>query len=114
MVCCYLRVTLGLVRIRQFVAGIVVTICVGVPLVEAFDRWDHTLQDGNDTEANVVIATLCFGLAFSVAARIIVGRPRALPMNYRVQVNGTSSACAAPAPLASPVPTVSPPIPLRI
>ena len=45
--------------------AVIVAICIGVPAVEAFDRWDQTLADGNDTEANVVVAALCVGLALS-------------------------------------------------
>jgi hypothetical protein len=61
------RVSLHFVRARRIITALIEAICVGGPMVEAFDRWDHTLQDGNDTEADVVIVALCVGLAFSVA-----------------------------------------------
>jgi hypothetical protein len=35
------------------------TITITAPIVEMFDQSDHTLQDGNDTEASVAIAALC-------------------------------------------------------
>lgn len=96
--------------------AIVVAICVAAPAAEAFDQWDHTLLDGNDTEANLVVAAVCIGLAFSVAATIIA-RLRSLPTDGRIRVNLPSapSATGATAPLLiSPVPTSSPPTPLRI
>ena len=44
----------------------ILAICLGGPVVEMFDHWDHTLQDGNDTEANVVAVAICVGLAMVV------------------------------------------------
>src|SRR6266404_1461091 len=66
------RVTLRFVRMRQILGVILLAICVGGPIAEMFDQWDHTLQDGNDTEANVVIAALCVGLAFSAVGTVVV------------------------------------------
>src|SRR5262249_51140950 len=59
-----------LVGARRVVGAVIVLICLGAPIVEVFDRWDHTAQDGNETEANVVVAALCVGLALSVAQTI--------------------------------------------
>jgi hypothetical protein len=67
------------VGFRRLLGAAIVVICIGVPLVESFDTWDHTLSDGNDTEANVVVAALCVGLALSTAARIVITRVRSLP-----------------------------------
>jgi hypothetical protein len=39
-----------------------------------FDHWDHTVQDGNDTETNVVVVALCVGVALVAAIRAILGR----------------------------------------
>lgn len=30
----------------------ILAICVGGPVLEMFDQWDRTLQDGNDTLTN--------------------------------------------------------------
>ena len=41
------------VALRRLLVAAILAICIGAPIVEIFDRWDHTFQDGNDTEANV-------------------------------------------------------------
>src|SRR5262249_2220628 len=67
----------GLVRmqVRRLFGIAALAVCLGAPLVEMFDRWDRTLQDGNDTEANLVVAVLCVGAGF-VVARTLVQRIR--------------------------------------
>ena len=89
-------------------------ICIGGPIVEMFDQWDHTLQDGNDTEANVVVVALCVGFALSVAG-IIVARIRA------TSASRSEGRLVASAPVRSisltfesPIPASSPPTPLRV
>ena len=85
--------------------------CIGVPLAESFDTWDHTASDGNDTEVNVVIAALCVGLALSTVATIVITRVRSLPIDARCDLSRatftglTSSLLLAPSPAASPPPT---------
>ena len=49
-----------------------------------FDQWDHTLQDGNDTEANFVIAALCIGVAVAIGTAVVIARIRALASNARL------------------------------
>ena len=56
----------------------IVAICVLVPAIEAFDGWDQTLRDGNDTEATVVIAAVCVGFALSFATTALIARLRAV------------------------------------
>jgi hypothetical protein len=58
---------------RLFITAII-AICLGGPIVEMFDRWDKTLQDGNDTEADVVVAALCIGVAFAVGTIVVAKR----------------------------------------
>jgi hypothetical protein len=65
-----------MVSLRRFATGVILAICIGAPLLETFDQWDSTLQDGNDTEINLVIVALSVGVAFSVA-RAIIARVRA-------------------------------------
>jgi len=66
----------AMVSLRRFATGVILAICLGAPLLETFDQWDSTLQDGNDTEINLVIVALSVGAAFSVA-RAIIARVRA-------------------------------------
>ena len=110
------RVTLRFVRMRQILGVIVVAICVGGPIAEMFDQWDHTVQDGNDTEANAVIAALCVGLALSAAGTVVVWirslswlssscRARRAPSD---RISPSWVWCALPAPASSP------PVALRV
>jgi hypothetical protein len=102
------------VRFRRFAVAAILAICIGGPIVEVFDQWDDTLQDGNDTEANVVIAALCIGIAVAIGTIAIVARIRALSSNVR----GYSLACRTVAfalrSFTLPIPTSSPPTPLRV
>jgi hypothetical protein len=34
---------------------LIVAVCVGGPIVEIFDHWDNTAQEGQNTEAEAVI-----------------------------------------------------------
>jgi hypothetical protein len=54
-------------RVSQVIVAVVLLICVGCPLLEMFDQWDHTLQTGNDTEYALVVLALCVGVAFAIA-----------------------------------------------
>jgi hypothetical protein len=60
-----------MLSLRRFATGVVLAICIGAPILELFDQWDRTLQDGNDTEINLVVAALCVGVAFSVAGALV-------------------------------------------
>jgi hypothetical protein len=92
----------------------IVAICIGGPIVEMFDQWDQTAWDGNDTEANVVIAALCIGVGVAIRTMAVVARIRASWSNDC----GSAVACSAvffPVPwFAVPIPTSSPPTPLRV
>jgi hypothetical protein len=98
---------------RSVIAVLALAVCLGTPALEMFDRWDQTLQDGNDTESNLVIAVLCVGAGFVVAgalhARMLpaITRTIACP-NERLFSHVTIA--AAP----QPRPTVSPPAVLRV
>jgi hypothetical protein len=56
------------------IIAIVLLTCVACPVLELFDRWDHTVQTGNDTEYNFVVVGLCVGVAYAFA-RFVVGFP---------------------------------------
>ncbi len=59
-------------RSRLLHAGIVfiLVVCVVCPMVELFDRWDHTIQTGSDTEYTLVILALCAGAVHSFSRLI--------------------------------------------
>jgi uncharacterized membrane protein len=101
------------VRRRRFAIAVILTISIG-PMPETFDRWDNTAQDGNDTEANIVVVALCVGFAVSLAG-IVLARIREMSSSRLV----ARSVALDPAPFGSftlhiPGPTSSPPTPLRI
>ena len=98
---------------RRFAVAAILAICIGGPLVEMFDQWDHTLQDGNDTEANAVVAALCIGAAMAIGI-VVVARLRVLASNSRPSVVAPRIISVAVASLASPIPTTSPPTTLRV
>lgn len=100
-------------KLRRFAVAAILAICIGGPIVEMFDQWDHTLQDGNDTEADAVVAALCIGVAMAIGT-IVVARLRALASSSRPHVVAPRIISVAVASLASPIPTTSPPIPLRV
>jgi hypothetical protein len=100
-------------RFRRFAVAAILAICIGGPVVEMFDQWDHTLQDGNDTEANAVIAALCIGVVVAIGTIAIVARIRALSSNVRGHALAYRAVLAA-LPFARPIPTSSPPTPLRV
>jgi hypothetical protein len=88
--------------------------CIGGPIVEMFDQWDHTLQDGNDTEANVVVAALCIGVAMAIGTIVVIGRIRALASNSRLYAVAPPFISFTLTSRASPAPATSPPTPLRV
>ena len=106
---CYTAVTVT----RRLAIAAILALCLGGPIAEMFDSWDHTLQDGNDTEANVVVAALCVGVAFAIGTIVVVARLRALALNSRPLVTAFRS-IAATTWFAAPIPTSSPPTPLRV
>jgi hypothetical protein len=98
---------------RRWLAIVILGVCLGGPIAEAFDSWDQAQPVGNDTEASVVVVALSLGLAIAVAAIIVrwfqsfVSPPaphRQLIRPHRVR----------PVAFAGPCPTSSPPSPLRI
>jgi hypothetical protein len=96
------------VGFRRYLGAAIVLICICVPVIESFDTWDQTLVDGNDTEANIVIAALCVGLALT-AATIVITPVRLLPTDARPHLTlPTPVRCSGPG-LLSPSPASSPP-----
>jgi hypothetical protein len=103
----------GSVVRRLFIAAII-AMSLGAPVAEMFDRWDQTLRDGNDTEANVIVVALCIGVAFAVGTIVVAGCIRAM---WSTRANRVRSARVAGRDLGSvlaPIPTISPPTVLRV
>lgn len=98
---------------RRFATGMILAICIGAPVLEMFDQWDRTLQDGNDTEINLVIAALCVGVACSVAGAIIAC-VRLSAHAGGAFVHVLESLIASLLTVAAPLPNSSPPTALRI
>jgi hypothetical protein len=102
------------VHFRRLLGAAIVAICVCVPIIESFDTWDHTFVDGNDTEANLVLAALCVGLALT-AATIHITPVRLLPIDARSRLTRpTAVRLAAPAWHAPSAATGPPTASLRI
>jgi hypothetical protein len=101
------------VDVRRFAIASILAVCLGGPVVETFDQWDHTLQDGNDTEANVVVVALCIGVAMSVAS-IVVARIRAMSSHSGGLIFASDPVRVLAPVSASLLPANSPPTPLRV
>ena len=78
-----------------------------------FDRWDSELQDGNDTEINLVVAAVCVGVAFCAAAAVVAA-VRALARRTGLFVVTLDSTFAALLTLHTPIRNSRPPTPLRV
>ena len=78
-----------------------------------FDQWDHTLQDGNDTEANVVVVALCVGVALSIAG-MTAACIRAMSSDSNVHLFAPSSVRVTTSVVSVPLTASSPPTPLRV
>jgi hypothetical protein len=53
-------------RASFFLAAFILAVCLLCQVAEIFDRWDHTLQTGDDTEYTFVVLALCAGAAISL------------------------------------------------
>jgi hypothetical protein len=99
--------------LRRFATGIILAICIGAPVLEMFDQWDRTLQDGNDTEINLVVVALCVGVAFAVTGAIMACvRSSARAHGGFVLIPESFITCLLT--FAPPIPNSSPPTALRI
>ncbi len=54
-------------RTSRIIVTLVLLTCFVCPVVEMFDRWDHTLKTGKDTEYTFVVIALCVGAVFAFA-----------------------------------------------
>jgi hypothetical protein len=100
-------------RMRCLFVAMLLTVCVGAPIVEMFDRWDHTLQDGNDTESNLVVVVLCVGIGL-LTAGVVLRRVRPLLTFSSVHRAASLLIQHAKIALILPIPYTSLPVPLRV
>ena len=54
-------------RTSRVIVTLVLLTCFVCPVLEMFDRWDHTLKTGKDTEYTFVVIALCVGAVFAFA-----------------------------------------------
>jgi hypothetical protein len=78
-----------------------------------YDRWDRTVEDGNDTEGNLVIVALCVGVALLVA-RGVVARIHDLSPASQFCPSVSAPARMSPPSSSGPIPNSRPPTPLRV
>ncbi len=92
-------------------AAALLTLCVGLQVLEATGRWDRTFQDSGD-EAAIVTIVLCVGAALLPAIAL---RRRLTPASVRSSfVRFRSRPVSYEAPLHVPASCASPPHSLRI
>jgi len=92
----------------------ILAVCLGAQLVEMFDRWDPSVQDGHDTEANLVVVALCVGVAFAIGTIVVVTRIRALASASAMRDVASRVVIREIASPLIPIPTSSPPAILRV
>jgi hypothetical protein len=97
---------------RIFVA-VLLAVCVGAPVLEMFDHWDRPLQDGSDTESNLVVVVLCVGIGF-VAAATVIRCVRAPQASTCLEATSRVFVSSAYTPFVLPIPDASPPTVLRV
>jgi hypothetical protein len=82
-----LKLCSDIIRIvRSTISRAVVTIalltCLICPVLEMCDRWDHTLQTGQDTEYTFVVVALCVGALYALAQLIVTFCPSLSAAKY--------------------------------
>jgi hypothetical protein len=53
------------------VVSLILLTCLVCPVMQMFDRWDHEVQTGQDTESALVVIALCLGVTFSLVRAIV-------------------------------------------
>ncbi len=91
--------------------ALVLAICFACPLLETFDRWDHTLKSGRDTESSLVIVALCVGA--SLLLQVAAGAPAQNASRIRTQAVASLLRSTVPLPVGHAAES-PPPVPLRI
>jgi hypothetical protein len=57
---------------RRAAAVILLTLCLGAPVAELFDRWDPVDHEGSDSELALVVASACVGMALTAATTALL------------------------------------------
>lgn len=100
------------VPIGKLLAAILLTLCIGVQVLEATGRWDRTIQDTGD-EAIIVTVVLCVGAALLSAGSILL-RLRLSSIGARFVLPRLAAPATSVATPISPSLCASPPLSLRI
>ncbi len=100
--------------VRRLIISAVIAVCIGASIAETFDSWDQTARDGNDTEANVLIAAMCVGIAFAVGTLVVVKQIRVLAFVSAIRTVVTRTVVRELNQSLTPDPTSSPPAILRV
>ncbi|HEY6936928.1 MAG TPA: hypothetical protein VI424_07235 [Terriglobales bacterium] len=93
----------------QFAAVLILVVCLGSCVSEIFDRWDHTMQTGHDTESTLVMLASLAG-AVLVMARLAAARAPRVCSLFHLHC-ACSEAGGIPQAITS---GASPPLSLRI
>ena len=101
--------------LRHGLIALVLLTTIGAPIVETFDSWDPSVQQGGgDTEANAVVAALCVGIGFAIAdllVRSVRARCASVALAKAITV---SVHLPRDTPRIQPFPTGRAPTPLRL
>jgi hypothetical protein len=97
---------------RKLVVALMLTLCIGLQLLEGSGRWDRTIKDSND-EAGIVAIVLCTGIAI-LAARILLERIRASRRVSLLKFFSSTPVICLVRQFVVPNSCDSPPLPLRI
>jgi hypothetical protein len=99
---------------RRLAVVAILAISLGGPIVELFDRWDSTFQADADSESQAVVVALCIGVALAIGTVVVLAQIRALASSPRFETVVSRVVVSSTSLLAGPVPTASPPVPLRV
>jgi hypothetical protein len=101
--------------LSRLMAVTVLGTCIVCPLVEVFDRWDHTLQNGNDTEYTFVVLVLCLGVLWLFALTLdgCLSYGRAVNFLHALRQSASRESAAVPF-LEIRIPISPPGVPLRL
>jgi len=99
-------------RIGTLLAATLLTLCVGLQVLEASGQWDQTLKDASD-EAIVVTIVLCIGSGL-VAARVLQNAFSLFRLSRLVRLAPKAAANRFTSPPAALARSVSRPVGLRI
>ena len=102
-------------RTSRAVVTLALLTCLICPVLEMFDRWDHTVQTGQDTEYTFVVLALCVGALYALAKLIVTFCPELTAARF---ISDFSRSEVSPFPIiwsAALAPlSESPPLSLRI